>query len=108
MELKPQSQQVFARLAVLAALLLATAAIIAGCTSTISDHMPAAAGGLPEGAPPRPETPSAYPAVHDMPPPRGETVLTSEEQKKVEDELVAARNRAATAGGKPAGGARNP
>ena len=84
-------------------LLLVVAAVITGCAAaTIADHMPAAVGGLPEGAPPRPETPSAYPAVHDMPPPRSDTVLTSEEQQKVEDELVAVRNRAATAGG-PAG-----
>jgi hypothetical protein len=108
---KPQ-QQGFARPAVLAALLLAGAAIITGCaSSTIADRMPTAVGGLPEGTPPRPDTPSAYPPVHDRPPPRGETVLTSEEQKKIEDELVAARNRAATASGsagKPAGSAGNP
>jgi hypothetical protein len=109
---KPRSQQAFARPAVLAGLLLAGAAIIAGCASShIADHMPAAVGGLPEGAPPRPETPSAYPAVHDMPPPRASTVLTSEEQTKIEEELVAARKRAATASGSPgksAGSARNP
>jgi hypothetical protein len=112
MRSKPRSQQVFARSGVLTALLLAGAAIIAGCAaSTIADHMPTAVGGLPQGTPPRPETPSAYPAVHDMPPPRGNTVLTGEEQKKIEDDLVAARNRAATASGstgKPAGSARDP
>jgi hypothetical protein len=111
MRSKPQSPQRFARPAVLAAVLLAVAAIVTGCATTIADHTPTAAGGLPEGTPPRPETPSAYPAVHDMPPPRGDTVLTSEEQKKIEDELVAARNRAATASGstgKPAGSARSP
>jgi hypothetical protein len=112
MRSKPQSQHGFARRAVLAAVLLAGAAIIAGCAAaTVADHMPTAAGGLPAGTPPRPDTPSAYPAVHDMPPPRGDTVLTSEEQKKIEDELVAARNRAATASGstaKSAGSARNP
>jgi hypothetical protein len=111
MRSKPQSQQAIAKPAALVGLLLAVAVIIAGCAAaTIADHMPAAVGGLPEGTPSRPETPSAYPAVHDMPPPRRDTVLTSEEQQKVEDELVAARNRAATAGGsagksagKPAG-----
>ena len=40
--------------------------------------------------------PSAYPAVHDMPPPRGSTVLTDAEQKKLEDDLIAARNRTAS------------
>ena len=46
------------------------------------------------------------PAVNDVPPPRASSVLTSEEQMKVEDELTAARNRAASAAGsksKPAG-----
>jgi hypothetical protein len=112
MRSKPRSQQVFARPAVLAALLLAGGTIITGCAaSNIADRMPTAVGGLPAGTPPRPDTPSAYPAVHDMPPPRGDTVLTSEEQKKIEDDLVAARNRASTASGstgKPAGGARDP
>src|SRR5258708_5686732 len=108
MRSKPQSPQGFARPAVLAAVLLAVAAIVTGWEETIGDPTPPAAGGLRGGPPPRPETPSAYPAVHDMPPPRGDTVLTSEEQKKIEDELVAARNRAATASGstgKPAGSA---
>jgi hypothetical protein len=112
MRSRPPSQQGFTRPAVLAALLLAGAAIITGCAAaTIADHVPTAAGGLPEGTPPRPQTPSAYPAVNNMPPPRGSTVLTSEEQKKIEDELVAARNRATTAGGatsKPAGSSRDP
>jgi hypothetical protein len=109
---KPPQRQGFARHAVLAALLLAGAVIITGCAAaTIADHVPVVAGGLPEGTPPRPETPAAYPAVNDMPPPRASAVLTGEEQKKIEDELVAARNRAATAGGssgKPAGSTRDP
>ena len=87
------------------------AAIMTGCASSgVVDRVPTAVGGLPEGAPPRPETPTAYPAVHDMPPPRSETVLTSEQQKQVEEELIAARNRAATATGSigKAGSARNP
>jgi hypothetical protein len=36
--------------------------------------------------------------VHDRPPPRGQTVLTDEEQQKLEEDLIAARNRAAGAG----------
>ena len=62
----------------------------------MADHMPSALGGLPEGAPQRSNKPSAYPAVHDMPPPRGSTVLTDAEQKKLEDDLIAARNRTAS------------
>jgi hypothetical protein len=45
-----------------------------------------------------------------MPPPRSETVLSSEQQKQVEDELVAARNKATSASGstaKAAGAARS-
>ena len=75
---------------------------------TIADQMPTAIGGLPESAPQRPATPAAYPAVHNMPPPRASTVLTDQEQKKLEDELVAARNRAAATTAKPAGDTGSP
>jgi hypothetical protein len=89
-----------------AALLMAGAVILAGCTvGSLGDNLPAAAGGLPENTPARPATPAAYPAVHDAPPPRAD-MLTDEEQKKLEADLVAARNRAAA--GNPAGGARKP
>jgi len=71
----------------------------------IADHMPTAAGGLPENAPQRPANPGAYPAVHDQPPERSK-VLTNEEQAKLEQELIAARERAAA--GKPAETAKNP
>ena len=76
--------------------------ILAGCTSSsIGDSLPTAVGGLPEGAPKRPATPAAYPAVHEMPPPRANSVLTEEEQQKLENDLAAARQRAAAAAGKP-------
>ena len=39
-------------------------------------------------------TSPAYPAVHDMPPKRNSVVLSDEEQKKLEADLAAARNRA--------------
>ena len=82
---------------ILAALLIAGAVMITGCASTVADRTPTAVGGLPEGAPARPSTPSAYPAVNDLPPARGSAVLTSAEQKRLEDELAEARNRAAAA-----------
>jgi len=84
--------------------------MLAACSTggTIGDHTPTGLGGLPEGAPQRPATPAAYPAVHDMPPPRTETMLSDAEQKKLEDDLVAARNRAAATTAKPAGGAGSP
>ena len=65
---------------------------LAGCASTFA-NMPTQLGGLPEGAPDRPAAPAAYPAVHDMPPPRPNTVLTADQQKKAEAELAALRAR---------------
>jgi hypothetical protein len=76
-------------------MVLAAAIALTGCASTIGDSMPAAIGGLPDNAPQRPETPPAYPAVHDRPPPR-DGVLSGREQKKLEDELAAARAKAGT------------
>lgn len=68
--------------------------LLAGCSSTI-EKLPAAVGGLPADAPDRPATPAAYPAVHDMPPARTNTVLTEDEQKKAAAELAAARDQQA-------------
>jgi hypothetical protein len=91
------------------ALLAAGAAILAGCSSaTVADHTPTMIGGLPEGTPQRPATPAAYPAVHDLPPKRQDTMLTDEEQKKLEDDLIAARKRTSGTAAKPAGTAPNP
>jgi hypothetical protein len=65
-------------------------AVLASCSSVLSE-MPSQVGGLPEGTPERSATPPAYPAVHDMPPPRATAVLTEDEKKKVEAELAAMR-----------------
>jgi len=79
------------------AVVCAAAMASASCTSTLSDlpsqmgGVPAQIGGLPRGTPERPATPPAYPAVHDMPPPRAAAVLTEEQKKKVEAELAAMR-----------------
>jgi hypothetical protein len=83
----------------LAAALIAGAGLLAGCSggSTISNHLPTALGGLPEGAPQRPTTAAAYPAVHELPPARPTTVLTDAEQTKLESDLAAARARTAEA-----------
>jgi hypothetical protein len=102
-----------------AVLAACAAALLSGCSgSMIGEHLPAAVGGLPADAPPQPVTPVAYPAVHNMPPARSTSPLDSVQQKQLEDDLVAARNRyggnpdAATATGTTAdakaGGARNP
>jgi hypothetical protein len=73
--------------AVAAVLLLAGSAMLSGCSSTI-DHIPTAAGGLPQGVPQRPATPAAYPAVHDMPPTRADEPLSDAEKKRLREELA--------------------
>jgi len=45
--------------------------------------------------------PPPFPAVHDMPPPRGSTILTDYEQKKLENDLIAARRKVAPDADKP-------
>ncbi|MBV8321179.1 MAG: hypothetical protein JO049_10960 [Hyphomicrobiales bacterium] len=87
----------------LAAALAAGAIVLAGCSagSMVADHLPNAVGGLPDGTPERPASSMPYPAVNNLPPPRATTVLTDAETKKLESDLVAARNRAAEAAAKP-------
>jgi hypothetical protein len=95
MMVRARTQQASAGRGLVVALLLAGAAILAGCSSggVIGDYAPTAVGGLPEGTPQRPTKSTAYPAVHDMPPPREQTPLSDAEQKRLEDDLVAARKR---------------
>lgn len=76
----------------LAAALLAIAAL-SGCSTAQIDSIPKQLGGLPDSAPKRAENPPDYPAVHDMPPPRTATLLDVEQQKRMESDLVAIRNR---------------
>jgi len=94
----------------LAAALAAGAIALAGCSAggMVADHLPNAVGGLPDGTPQRPASSRPYPAVNDMPPPRATTVLTDAETRKLESDLVAARNRAAEAAAKPAEDADKP
>jgi hypothetical protein len=77
-----------------AAALLACATLLSACSSAmVEDHMPTAVGGLPDSAPPRPIAEVAYPAVHNMPPARATTPLSYDQQKRLEDDLVATRNK---------------
>jgi len=69
------------------------AAALAGCSAATFGDLPAQVGGLPAGTPERPAAAPVYPAVHDMPPPRSDTVLTAEEQKQAQAELAALRAR---------------
>jgi hypothetical protein len=95
------------------AVVIAAATVLAGCSTggmtggVIGDYMPNAVGGLPQGTPERKAKPAAYPAVHDMPPPRETTVLTDAERNKLEADLAAARART-TAAAQPAGGDGKP
>jgi hypothetical protein len=57
----------------------------------VEDRLPVAAGGLSDAAPPRPTAEVAYPAVHNMPPARATTPLSYDQQKRLEDDLIAAR-----------------
>jgi hypothetical protein len=101
-----RSEQAWGKRALAAAILLAGAVMLAGCAaSTIADSLPAAVGGLPEEAPKRPATPTAFPPVYDAPAVRAETTLTAAEQKQLEDDLLAARKRASGASA-AAGGTR--
>jgi hypothetical protein len=69
---------------------------LAGCSSstltTLNEALPREVA-LPADTPERSAQPPAYPAVHDMPPPRASTTLSADEQIKLEDELVAMRSR---------------
>jgi hypothetical protein len=103
---------------VLAPALLLVGAVLSGCSShLLVDNLPASVGGLPEGTPERPATPPSFPAVHDMPPARGDVPLNEAQKKRLQDELIATRERAARQAGsagsmaddtQPSGSARNP
>jgi hypothetical protein len=65
-------------------------AALGGCSIPVAD-LPGI--GLPANAPPRSENPPAYLPVHDVPPPRDEAVLTADEQKKIQTDLLNARDK---------------
>ena len=77
------------------AALLALALALGGCASSIAD-MPLL--GTPADAPARPKEAGAYLPVHDLPPDREEAAMAPPERAKIEAELVAARDRQASAG----------
>jgi hypothetical protein len=85
--------------------LLVAAVALSGCASIsqkfadTASHLPAV--GLPAGAPERPAEPTAFPAVHDIPPPRNSVTLTNMEQQRLEDDLLVARDQQQSAAGVP-------
>jgi hypothetical protein len=74
--------------------LLASALALAGCSTSIAD-LPLI--GAPTDAPARPKEPGAYLPVHDVPPVREEPELAPAERAKIQAELIAARERQASA-----------
>jgi hypothetical protein len=66
------------------------ACLLGGCSLPVAD-LPVV--GLPASTPPRPETPAAYLPVHDIPAPRNDTLLSPDEQARIEKDLAAARDR---------------
>jgi hypothetical protein len=75
------------------ALVLALPAF-ASC-STVLSQLPESMGGEPAGTPERQVTPAVYPAVHDMPPPRTDAVLTEKQRQEATSELDAIRAKQA-------------
>jgi hypothetical protein len=76
---------------------------LAGCASISEKFRDTAAAlpgvGLPADAPERTAQPVAFPAVHDIPPPRNSVTLTNTEQDQMERELVKARDEQQIASG---------
>lgn len=79
----------------MAGALLAATLALGGCSTQIAD-LPAV--GMPADAPPRPKEVGSYLPVHDLPPNREETAMKPDEQKKIQAELIAARDRQASSG----------
>lgn len=82
-----------ARGAIAFAVALLVLPAVTGCTTAEIDRIPKEYGGLPEGAPRRSDNPPPYPAVHDMPPARSRALMDQDQQKRLEEDLVAARTR---------------
>ena len=73
--------------------LLAAALAVSGCSTQVAD-MPLV--GVPSDAPPRPKEAGTYLPVHDLPPSRDEAAMNLAEQKRIQSELIAARDRQAS------------
>ncbi len=63
---------------------------LAGCASTFVD-LPIV--GEPANTPRAPAEGPAYLAVHDMPAPRAQPIMDSNQQERVQNDLIAARDR---------------
>src|ERR1700682_3481710 len=74
--------------------LLVSALALGGCSISIAD-LPLV--GTPADVPERPKEAGAYPPVYDLPPEREEAAMTPAERAKIQSELIAARDRQASA-----------
>lgn len=83
-----------ARRALALGALLVSALALGGCSTTIAD-LPLV--GTPADAPARPKEVGAYLPVHDLPPDRNQPELAPAERAKIQAELLAARDRQASA-----------
>ena len=74
--------------------LLISALALGGCSTSIAD-LPLV--GTPADAPARPKEAGAYLPVNQLPPDRDETAMDPAQRAKIQNELVAARDRQASA-----------
>jgi hypothetical protein len=77
--------------------LLLSALALGGCSTSIAD-LPVI--GTPAGAPARPREAGNYLPVEDLPPDRDEAAIPPADQAKIKAELLAARDRQASAAAK--------
>ena len=82
------------------AALLMSALALSGCATSIAD-MPLS--GTPADAPPRPKDASPWLPVNDLPRDRDEAAMDPAQRAKIQNELIAARDRQAAAMAKEAG-----
>jgi hypothetical protein len=75
--------------------LLMSAFALGGCSSTSIADLPMV--GTPADAPARPKEAGGYLPVHDLPPDRDEEAIPPAQRAKIEAELIAARERQASA-----------
>src|SRR3954471_12641675 len=73
---------------------LLSALALGGCSTSIAD-LPLV--GTPADAPARPKEAGSYLPVHDLPPDREQAAMAPAERAKIEAELLAARDRQASA-----------
>ena len=85
--------------------LLTAALTLSGCSSSIVD-LPGA--NTTSDAATHPREPDAYLPVHDLPPDRDEAVIPPDQRAKIEKELIAARDRQASAVASQPAAAANP